>query len=140
MTHTCLVSYHDWCLTTFNLVVANFGIRYIGEVHAKHLLDVLQNHYNCTADWTGNMYISLTLYWDYMKREVHLFMPGYVANALKEFEHDVSSCNKDKPHPHTPPTYGATKQYVTDPNSSPSLDAKGKEFIQKVNGKFLYLG
>ena len=37
----------------FSLVVDDFGVKYVGEEHAKHLESVLKEHYKVTCDWTG---------------------------------------------------------------------------------------
>ena len=68
---------HDTRLIQFTLVVNDFGVKYVGEEHAKHLKATLEEHYKLTCDWTG-----LTLDWDYKRRQVHLSMPNYVAKAL----------------------------------------------------------
>ena len=47
---------------------------------------------------------------------------------------------QDLPYPHTAPKYGAKVQYATPLDKSPLLNKDGKKFIQKVNGKFFYLG
>ena len=64
-------------------------------------------------------------------------MPGYCSEALQQFRHD---CRKpqDQPHQHTVPTYGATIQYVKQPDKSPTLKNDNKTFIQQVTGTFLY--
>jgi hypothetical protein len=57
-------------------------------------------------------------------------MPGYVAKALKQFQH---KCPHDPQHmlfPSTPIKYGVRKQYATTES----------KFIQQVCGKFLFLG
>jgi len=131
---------HAWRPIQFTLVVDDFGVKYVGEEHALHLVNALKEHYDNTDDWKGNKYIVLTLDWDYERREVHLSMPGYVAKARKEFGHDMPTRVQRSPYPHTPPQYGAKRQLAELPDSSPLLDEKGKKFIQKVNGKFLYLG
>ena len=55
-------------------------------------------------------------------------MPDYVAEALKQFQH--------QPFPSAPIKYGAKKQYATQASTAPPLDKKGKRFIQQVCGKF----
>ncbi len=69
----------------FTLVVDDFGVQYVGEEHAQHLVSVLRQHYDISTDWKGEKYIGLTLDWDYERREVHLSMPGYIAKARKAF-------------------------------------------------------
>jgi hypothetical protein len=51
----------------FTLVVDDFGTKYIGEEHAQHLKNALEE---------GKWYIGITLDWDYNKCQVHLSMPN----------------------------------------------------------------
>jgi hypothetical protein len=39
---------HDTCLISFSLVMDNFGIKYVGEEHAQHLLDTVRQYYKCS--------------------------------------------------------------------------------------------
>ena len=69
---------HDWRPIQFTLVVDDFGVKYVGEEHARHLEHaIIQSGYRLKSDWTGKKYIGITLDWDYAQREVHLTMPGY---------------------------------------------------------------
>ena len=72
---------HDWRPITFSLVVDDFRVKYVGEEHAQHLVNVLKGNYDITEDWDGSKYIGLTLNWDYARQEVHLSMPGYMKKA-----------------------------------------------------------
>jgi hypothetical protein len=45
----------------FTLVVDDFGVKYVGKEHARHLKKVLEMHYKLTCDWTGTRYIGITL-------------------------------------------------------------------------------
>ena len=130
---------HDKRPIQFTLVVDDFGVKYVGEEHAKHLQRVLEEHYKLTCDWTGTRYIGITLDWDYNKRQVHLSMPNYVKKALKQFQHAASK-QQHAPYPCIPIHYGAKKQYATQTSQAPLLDDKSKRFIQQVCGKFLFLG
>jgi len=130
---------HDWRPIQFTLVVDDFGVKYVGKEHALHLKETLEKHYKVTNDWTGNRYIGITLDWDYDKRQVHLSMPGYVAKALKQFQHQTKK-KQHAPFPCARINYGAKKQYATQQSTAPLLDKKGKKFIQQVCGKFLFLG
>jgi hypothetical protein len=123
----------------FTLVVDDFGVKYVGQEHAIHLKQVLEEHYKVTTDWAGERYVGIHLKWDYNKRQVHLYMPGYVKKALIQFGHKLKN-KQNQPFPHTPIKYGAKKQYAKEQTKSPPLDAKGKKFIQQVCGKFLFLG
>ena len=131
---------HEWRPIQFTLVVDDFGVKYVGEEHPQHLLKVLQEHYKVTTEWTGSRYIGITLDWDYVKRRVHLSMPGYVDKALRQFQHAKPTAPQHAPFPSMPINYGAQKQYAKTPSTSPPLDHSGKKFIQQVCGKFLFLG
>eukprot|EP00804_Cyclotella_cryptica_P024346 CCRYP_015313-RA/>CCRYP_015313-RA protein AED:0.39 eAED:0.35 QI:0/0/0/1/0/0.2/5/0/357 len=52
-------------------------VKYVGKVHAEHLINTLTGHYDISTDWDGRRYIGLTLQWDYRNRTVRLSMPGY---------------------------------------------------------------
>ena len=132
--------HHKYRPIKFTLVVDDFGVKYVRKQDAEHLVKVLSEHYTVTEDWTGSKYIGITLDWDYAGRKVHLSMPGYVPQALTEFGHVAPTRRQDSPFPHTPPRYGAKIQYATAPDESPKLDNDGQKFIQRVNGKFLYVG
>ena len=41
---------HKWHPILFSLIVDNFGIDYVEERHAKHLLATLKEHYTITTD------------------------------------------------------------------------------------------
>ena len=131
---------HKWRPIQFTLVVDDFGVKYVGEQHAQHLMQVLQHNYDVTADWAGKRYIGITLDWDYRRRQVHLSMPGYAKKALKQFQHPTPAKRQDSPFPHTPINYGAKKQYAKEASTARPLNKKGKRFIQQVCGKFLYYG
>ena len=117
----------------------DFGVKYEGEEHALHLKKALEEHYNVTTNWTGKRYIGITLDWDYKKCQVHLSMPGYVKKALKQLYHVVKKA-QHAPYPSIPIKYGTKKQYATESSTAPTLDDKGKKFIQQVCSKFLFLG
>ena len=131
---------HKWRPVQFTLVVDDFGVKYVGQEHAQHLIDTVRAHYDLEADWEGKKYIGIKLDWDYIRRQVHLSMPGYAAKALAELQHPRPKKRQDSPHAHTPPKYGARKQYASAPDGSPLLEKDGKLYIQKANGKLLYLG
>jgi hypothetical protein len=50
---------------SFTLVVDDFGIYYVGQEHAMHLISILKEHYKLSEDWKGTKFIGLTLKWDY---------------------------------------------------------------------------
>ena len=42
-------------------MVDDFGIKYVGEEHAKHLIGVLKDNYTMDVDWTGGHYCGIKL-------------------------------------------------------------------------------
>ena len=55
---------HDTRPISFSLVVDNFGVKYVGEENAQHLLDTVQKYYKCSCDWEGEHYCGITIKWD----------------------------------------------------------------------------
>jgi hypothetical protein len=37
----------------FSLVVNDFGVKYVGEEHAEHLLKTIQKYYQCSVEKEG---------------------------------------------------------------------------------------
>ena len=130
---------HDWRPVQFTLAVENFGVKYVGEEHVIYLNNTIEEKYTVTSEWDGKQYIVITLDWDYKRIQVHLSMPQYVTKYLKQFNHKLQK-KQHQPYPSAPIVYGAKKQYSTPQSTAPLLDKKGKKFIQKVCGKFLFLG
>ena len=71
------------------MVVDDFGVKYVGEVHTLHLKHTLEENYTVTTELDRKRFIGITLDWDYTRRQVHLLMPGYVGKALKQFGHKL---------------------------------------------------
>ena len=42
---------HDTIPVTFFLTVDNFGMKYVGNEHVTHLVDVLQQYYKISMHW-----------------------------------------------------------------------------------------
>jgi hypothetical protein len=43
----------------FTLVVDDFGIQYVGKLHAQHLIDALETDYTVSKYWTGGIYCGI---------------------------------------------------------------------------------
>jgi hypothetical protein len=56
---------HNYWPISFTLCVDNFGIKYVGREHAKHLASIPSKHYKCSHDWDGQWYLGMTINWDY---------------------------------------------------------------------------
>eukprot|EP00804_Cyclotella_cryptica_P012915 CCRYP_002273-RA/>CCRYP_002273-RA protein AED:0.38 eAED:0.38 QI:0/0/0/1/0/0/3/0/465 len=126
---------HDWRPIAFALCVDDFGVKYVGIEHAKHLLQALNTHYTTSHDWKGDRYLGLTITWDYPRKQVHLSMPGYCQKAGQRFRHNIPTKPQHQPYPHTrAPTAPSNK----DPDLSTPLNKQDTTFIQEVIGVFLY--
>ena len=129
---------HDTRPIQFTLVVDDFGVKYTRREDAEHLLKTIKAHYDVTPDWEGRRYIGITLDWDYKVKKVHLSMPGYISDALKEYEHHRPKRKQDSPAPYSPPQYGAKKQYTKQDDESPKLNDKAKKIHTKSNWKIQF--
>ena len=54
---------HKWRPIAFSLIVDDFGVKYIGEEHAQHLIDALGD-YEIEIDWKGSKYAGIDLDFD----------------------------------------------------------------------------
>ena len=66
--HTPGLFNHETRPVTFSLIADDFGVKYVGEDHAQHLIATLQLLYHITIDWT------------------HISIPGYMNKALARFQ------------------------------------------------------
>jgi hypothetical protein len=122
------------------LVVDDFGVLYVGKQHAEHLRDTLAAKYKITTDWEGQLYLGITLKWDYNQRTVDLSMPEYVSKALTRFNHPPPSRPQNAPHSWTKPQYGAKTQLTPPLDTSPALNPREVQLLQQIIGVFLYFG
>ena len=131
---------HTWRPICLPLVVENFGIKFVGQDHANHLIFALKETCEIEVDMEGEKYIGISLDWDYKKGEVHPLMPGYVSEALSRFKHIWSAKSKDQPYAYVVPNYGAKVQFAPDEDTSQLTTKEEKAFVQQVVGTFLYCG
>jgi hypothetical protein len=112
---------HEWRSITFSLIVDNFGVKYIGEEHAQHLLQMVQKYYTCLFKKEGERYCGLAIKWDYISKKVHLSMPSYVEPALKCVQYPPPILPQDQLHQHVKKMYGAKVQLANPLDTSPPL-------------------
>ena len=110
----------------FALCVDDFRVKYFNQDDALYLINVLQKHHEISIDWTGKNYCGLTLDWHYETGYVDVSMPGYVVEALQQFQHVKPSRPQHAPHKWNMPVYGQRIQLMKDPDKSNRLDQKGK--------------
>jgi hypothetical protein len=137
-THTHGSWTHDYRPISFSLVVDDFGVKYVGQEHAEHLMTCIKKKYNISSDWNGTAYCGLSLDWDYKDRTVDLSMPGYIKTALHKYQHPAPARPERSPHTLNPPIYGAKTQYVSDTKPSPALSDKYINKLQQLTVTLLY--
>jgi hypothetical protein len=64
-------------------VVEDFGVKYVGKEYTDHLIQCMQEMYELTEDWTGDLYCRIKLNWDYKARMLDILMLGYIKNTPK---------------------------------------------------------
>ena len=102
-----------WWLTTLG---SNVGVE-----HVHHLQKVLEQHYEIKFNLSGQLYIGITILWDYHQQQVHLTIPSYLKKALKLFQHKAYK-RLNAPYPMTAIKYGAKQQYAQQESSAPPLE------------------
>ncbi len=136
--HTPGLWRHKWRPILFSLVVDDFGIKYVGKQHADHLIHAIEQDYEFSKDWAGQLYCGITLNWDYTKRTVDLSMPGYVQATLHKYQHISPTQAQHAPHTWTVPNYGAKQQLTTPKDTSPPLTPDAIKRVQQITGTLLY--
>lgn len=136
--HTAGLWKHETREISFLLVLDDFGIKYIKQEDADHLISALETAYKLSVDWTGARYCGLIIDWDYDYRTCDISMPGYIERALQRFEHPASKKPQHNPYKYIAPEYGSKVQYEADADTSELLDAKGKNRLQQIFGTLLY--
>eukprot|EP00804_Cyclotella_cryptica_P004885 CCRYP_004953-RA/>CCRYP_004953-RA protein AED:0.21 eAED:0.22 QI:0/0/0/1/0.5/0.33/3/0/1060 len=131
-----------WCHVTrpisFTLVVDDFGVKYVGQEHAEHLIHVLQENDTMSIDWNGELYCGIQLDWDYDHRTLDISMPQYIDKVLQRFQHPVPSSPQNGPYKPYPKKYGAAAQDPIPTDASAPLDSDGQKRIQQIVGALLY--
>ena len=120
--HTPGLWRHRTRATVFALVVDDFGVKVQDKADALHLIAALKTYYEITVDWDGKLFCGISLDWDYNKRTVDLSMPGYVQEALAEFQHPTPNKPEHQPHRHNPPQFGVKVQMTEPTDTTKALD------------------
>ena len=65
---------------------------------ADHLINALQHKYKITTNWTGSLYCSLILHWNYKEGWVEIYIPNYVIRVITNFNHPTPHKSQHAPH------------------------------------------
>eukprot|EP00804_Cyclotella_cryptica_P012930 CCRYP_002289-RA/>CCRYP_002289-RA protein AED:0.24 eAED:0.24 QI:0/0/0/1/0.5/0.33/3/0/1110 len=121
---------------SFTLVVDDFGVKYVGQEHAEHLIHV--KLYTMSIDWDGKLYCGIQLDWDYDLRTLDISMPRYIDKVLQRFQHPVPSSPQNGPYKPFPKKYGAAAHDPIPTDASAPLDSDDQKRIQQIVGALLY--
>ena len=113
----------------FTLVVDDFGVKYVGEEHANHLMSVLRKFYDVEEDWTGELYCGITLSWNYNERYVDISMPKYVQKQLVKYKWRTPKRPQYFPYSPKPIHYGKKSDIIIEEPESPPLTKDGKKYV-----------
>jgi hypothetical protein len=98
--------------------VDDFGVQYMGQKHAQHLIYALETEYTVSKYWTGGIYCGITLKWDYENKHVDISMHGYIKDTLHKYQHHIPNHPQYEPHKWTVPAYGQRIKYAPLPDAS----------------------
>eukprot|EP00804_Cyclotella_cryptica_P020493 CCRYP_019412-RA/>CCRYP_019412-RA protein AED:0.05 eAED:-0.04 QI:0/0/0/1/0/0.5/2/0/1372 len=136
--HTPGLWRHVWRPLAFTLVVDDFGVKFVGNRHAQHLIDTLRKHYLLAEDWAGDLYCGIKLDWNYDNRTLLISLPGYIKKVLQRFQHETPTTPQHCPYQPHPKTFGTNSQDTLPPDDSKPLDADGVKRVQQVVGSLLF--
>lgn len=122
----------------FSLIVDDFGVKYVGEEHAQHLLNHLKQTYTVSEDWTGSLYAGIDLEWDYTNRTLRISMPKYIPKLLQRYEHETPPSAQHSPHKAPPRAYGKAAQTPVPHDDSQLLPTDRRRRVQAVIGSVLF--
>ncbi len=116
----------------------DFGVKYVGKEHVNHLIECLQEKYELTKDWMGDLYCGIKLIWDYTARTLNISMPGYIKKLLHKYKHKMAKKPQHCQYTPAPKQYGADAQAPLPNDISPKLSADKIKEIQRIIGSILY--
>jgi len=120
-------------------VVDDFGVKYVGEEHAKHLIDSIKKNYNLTEDWAGDLYCSISLQWDYDNRTVDISMPNYIKKKLQEYNHVLPKKPQYCPYQPVPKQFGTEAQWEQTQGTTGMTLAETTAHFQLLNNAQSFL-
>ena len=127
------------CPIAFDLVVDDFGVNYVREEHANHLLDILlANYEGVHEDWGGTKICGITLKWDYIQCTCKLSMPGYIEATLNRFHQPCPNKPELATHRYASRSFSAANAQAPIPDKDTArLDTSGVLRVELVVGCIL---
>ena len=122
----------------FCLVVDNFGVEYVRDKNAIHLIDTLKQYYNIEEEWDGTNFLNIDLEWNYKHCTCHLSMKNYIEEVRVRYGHKKTTKPQYSPHKHMPHTYGAKTQLAKPQDTSDLVPEDKVKWIQGIVGAPLF--
>jgi hypothetical protein len=134
--------HHQWHLVMFALIVDNFAIQYVGNVHLDHLCQALKKHYKVSEEIDSTHFAGMTLKGacrpNHAKCSCRLSMPGYIFIVCTGYKHPMPTKHQLSHHKHRKIIFGRTTQLTHIDPYSPPLSAEDVKRIQGIIGALLY--
>jgi hypothetical protein len=83
---------------TFCLIVDNVGVKVTNMADFEHLKMALEEHFIVAVDYECSLFCGVKLTWDYAHCHVDCSMPGYIATALKKYQHVTPTIPQNAPY------------------------------------------
>ena len=119
-------------------MVDDFCVQYFSTEDADHSLNDLRAKYLITVNMEATAYIGIKVTWNYVHRNVTLYMPGHVHKALHRFHYILRGVKEYSPHTCAPIQYGQKIQYEDPLDTAEYLSDNETNLVQQVCGTFLY--
>ena len=116
---------------SFSLIVDGFGVKYVGEENAQHLLDTIQNTTNAHATGKANDTADLPLSGTTRARKSTSSYRGTSKKPSPAPNTPPPAKRQDQPYPRVKAIYGAKKQYSQEDDDSPALNKAGKNSFKR---------
>jgi hypothetical protein len=126
-----------WWSIMFCLVVDNFGIKVANMADFEHLKMALKEHYTIAVNYEGSLFCGVKLTWDYASCHVDCSMLGYIATALKKYQHAMPTVPQNAPYNAAAIQYSAKVQRVETDTLAPLSKRKIKH-VQDIVSTLLY--
>ena len=110
----------------------------MGREHVDHLIKCINEKYELTKDWSGDLYCRIKLLWDYNAHTNDISMPGYIKQLLQKYKHKMPIKPQHCPYTLAPKQYGAKAQAPIPADISPKLSNEEIKEIQCIVGSILY--
>ena len=119
-------------------MVDDFGIKYVGEEHRDHLLNILNKYYEMETDYNGELYCGMTFEWNHEKGYMGISMPNYIQKNLVKYGHKKPRKPQHYPYEPAPKKYRKESNEITEEPESPRVNNEKKKYVQQVVGSFKY--